>query len=315
MGIPGRVTRWPPWTAANARTSGAICDTGSMSERSSQEHIDDRVLVYYGTEFDESDRLVGRSGQGMLEFERTQQIVCDRVIAGSRIIDIGGGAGVHAAAFADRGDEVLLIDPVPRHVEKAGNHGGLTALLGDARSLPVDDHSFDAALLLGPLYHLVDRPDRLRAWSEAIRAVRPGGWVFAAGVSRLSAMAWVTVIEPSIALADTGAPSSRSPMPEKWRRMIESGEGELSPAGFPGGHFHLADDLEREALDAGLRDVLTVGLEGPGAQAIEISRAHDTRLMAAARTLAEAYESQPGLRDLSPHLLAMGRTPTKSPGW
>jgi hypothetical protein len=32
-------------------------------------------------------------------------------------------------------------------------------------------------------------------------------------------------------------------------------------------------------------------------------------LIAAARTLAEAFESQPGLRDLSPHLLAMGRTP------
>jgi SAM-dependent methyltransferase len=264
------------------------CDTGSMSERSPQEPVDARVLVYYDAEFDESDRLVGRSGQGMLEFERTQQLVCDRVIAGSRIIDIGGASGVHAAALADRGDEVLLIDPVPRHVEAASTHATFTAMLGDARSLPVDDHGFDAALLVGPLYHLVDRQDRLRAWSEAIRVVRPGGWVFAAGVSRLSAMAWVTVIEPSIALANTGAPTSRSPMPEKWRRMIEVGAGELGPAGFPGGHFHLADDLEREALDAGLRDVRTVGLEGPGAQAIEISRSHDPRLMAAARTLAEA---------------------------
>jgi hypothetical protein len=98
-------------------------------------------------------------------------------------------------------------------------------------------------------------------------------------------------------------------MPEKWRRMIEEGSGELGPAGFPGGHFHLAEDLGREALEAGLRDVRTVGLEGPGAQALEISRSLDPRLIAAARTLAEAYESRPGLRDLSPHLLAMGRTP------
>jgi SAM-dependent methyltransferase len=175
--------------------------------------------------------------------------------------------------------------------------------------LPVDDHGFDAALLLGPLYHLVDLRDRLRAWREAIRVVRPGGWVFAAGVSRLSAMAWVTVIEPSIKLANTGVATLRSPMPETWRRMIEQGAGGLGPVGFPGGHFHTADDLEREALDAGLRDVRTVGLEGPGAQAIEVSRSHDPRLIAAARTLAEAYESQPGLRDLSPHLLAFGRVP------
>lgn len=276
---------------------------------SPQEHVDARVLDYYGAEFDESDRLVGRSGQGTLELERTQQMVRGRVAAGSRVIDIGGGSGVHAAALADRGDEVLLIDPVPRHVEAATTHGTFTAVLGDARSLPVGDDQFDAALLLGPLYHLVDRADRLRAWREAIRAVRPGGWVFGAGVSRLAAMAWATVLEPSITFARTGTRTDTAPMPDKWRRMIEHGAGELGPAGFPGGHFHLADDLEREALEAGLLDVQTVGLEGPGAQALEVSRSHDPRLVEAARTLAEAYESEPGLRDLSPHLLAVGRTP------
>lgn len=280
-----------------------------MAEQSPQEHVDSRVLVYYGTEFDESDRLFGRSGQGLLEFERTQSIVRDRLAARSRIIDIGGAAGAHAAALAERGHEVLLVDPVPRHVEAAAAHGTFTAALGDARSLPIDDHTFDAALLFGPLYHLVARSDRLRAWSEAIRVVRPGGWVFAAAVSRLSALAWVTVIEPSIASADGDVPPDRSPMPEKWRRMIEDGAGELGPRGFPGGHFHLADDLEQEALDAGLVGVRVVGVEGPGAQAIEISRSHEPDLVEAARTLAEAFESQPGLRDLSPHLLAMGRTP------
>lgn len=187
--------------------------------------------------------------------------------------------------------------------------GTFTAALGDARSLPVDDHSFDAALLFGPLYHLVERRDRIRAWGEAVRVVRPGGWIFAAAVSRLSAMAWVTVIEPAIASADGGVPPDRSPMPEKWRRMIEEGAGELGPRGFPGGHFHLADDLEQEALEAGLVGVRVIGIEGPGAQAIEISRSRNPGLVAAARTLAEDFESQPGLRDLSPHLLAMGRTP------
>lgn len=178
--------------------------------------------------------------------------------------------------------------------------------------LPALDDSFDAALLLGPLYHLVERRDRLRAWAEAIRVVRPGGWVFAAGISRLSAMAWVTVIAPAVDRATSGAAAPRSPLPEKWRRLIEEGAGELGPIGFPGGHFHLADDLEAEAPEAGLEDVRVLGLEGPGSQAIEISRSHDHLQIAAAKTLAEAYESQPGLRDLSPHLLAMGRTPSTS---
>jgi len=146
-----------------------------VSELSPQEHVDARILAYYGSEFDEGDRLVGRSGQGVLEFERTQQIVGEHVPAGSRIIDIGGASGLHAAALAERGDTVVLIDPVPRHVEAACRYGTFTAKLGDARSLPVDNGSFDAAMLLGPLYHLFDRRDRLRAWGEAsawfVRAV------------------------------------------------------------------------------------------------------------------------------------------------
>ena len=280
-----------------------------MSEMSPQEHVDTRVLAYYGAEFDEGDRLLGRSGQGTLELERTQQLVCERVPAGSRIIDIGGATGVHAAALAERGDSVLLIDPVPRHVESARRLGTFTAMSGDARALPVGDDSFDAALLLGPLYHLVDHREARRAWDEAIRVVRPGGWVFAAGISRLSAMAWVTVIGPSIERAASGRGAPGPGYPERSRRLIEEGSGELGPSGFPGGHFHLADDLEEEALAAGLRDVRVVGIEGPGAQAIEVSRSHNPSLIDAARTLAGAFESQPGLRDLSPHLLAMGRTP------
>lgn len=138
-----------------------------MSDPSPQEHVDARILAYYGSEFDEGDRLVGRSGQGVLEFERTQQIVGERVPAGAHIIDIGGASGLHAAALARRGDHVLLIDPVPRHVEAARRYGTFTAQLGDARSLPVDDDSFDAALLLGPLYHLCERSDRLRAATAA----------------------------------------------------------------------------------------------------------------------------------------------------
>ena len=283
-----------------------------MAEPSAQKHVDARVLAYYGSEFDEGDRLVGRSGQGVLEFDRTQAIVRERVRAGSRIIDIGGASGVHAAALAERGDSVLLIDPVPRHVDEANDHGTFEARLGDARRLPAATDSFDAALLLGPLYHLVERRDRLRAFAEASRVVRPGGWVFAAGISRLSAMAWVTVIAPAIDRAASGVAVPRSPLPEKWRRLIEEGAGELGPHGFPGGHFHLADDLEAEAMEAGLEEVRVVGLEGPGAQAIEISRSHDHLQIAAANTLAKAYESQPGLRDLSPHLLAMGRTPSTS---
>ena len=43
-------------------------------------------------------------------------------------------------------------------------------------------------LLLGPLYHLPERADRLAAWREAARVVRPGGVVMAATISRFASL-------------------------------------------------------------------------------------------------------------------------------
>ena len=276
--------------------------------KSEQEQIDRRIRTFYGAEFDEADRLVGRSAQGTLEFERTQQFVRDRVPAGSRVVDVGGGTGVHAQALAARGDVIELIDPVPEHVQAASDRG-LSAQIGDARHLEFPDHDFDAALLLGPLYHLVDHADRLRALQEVIRVVRPGGWVFAAGISRLATTAFVTVIGPAMRFDADGSMPQRVPYPDAWQRLVEEGRGGITATGFPGGHFHLAEELAAEACQAGLTGVEVHDLEGPAGQALEVSGTHDPTLVAAGRALAEAYGTQPGLRDLSPHLLALGRTP------
>jgi len=62
--------------------------------------------------------------------------------------------------------------------------------VGDARALDLPDASADAVLLLGPLYHLVDRADRAAAIREAARILRPGGPLFAAAISR-----WATRID------------------------------------------------------------------------------------------------------------------------
>lgn len=79
-----------------------------------------------------------------------------------RVLDVGGGIGVHAEWLSADGYAVELLDPVPRHVQRAARLAGVSAPLGDARPLPVADASQDAVLLLGSLYHLPDRADRVR---------------------------------------------------------------------------------------------------------------------------------------------------------
>lgn len=76
-----------------------------------QRDIDERIKAYYGEVFDEQARLTTRSAQGPLEFHHTQALSRAYVPTG-RVLDVGGGAGVHARALADDGYEVELIDPL-----------------------------------------------------------------------------------------------------------------------------------------------------------------------------------------------------------
>jgi ubiquinone/menaquinone biosynthesis C-methylase UbiE len=106
---------------------------------------------------DEGQRLL-RSGHGRLELERMRELFVRHLPAApARILDVGGGTGIHAVWLAEQGYQVTLLDPVPRHVAAASAYGTFAAQVGDARALPHDDATADAVLLLGPMYHLVTR--------------------------------------------------------------------------------------------------------------------------------------------------------------
>ena len=99
------------------------------------------------------------------------------------------GQGRYALWLAERGYTVRHRDLVPKHVDQlradAAERGlGVHTAIGDARAVDLADGSAAAVLLLGPLYHLTARRDRISALREAARVVMPGGPVFAAAISR-----------------------------------------------------------------------------------------------------------------------------------
>ena len=116
-------------------SAGPSSYAGPMGERS----IDPTILDHYENRYDEDRRI--RSGIGELELVRTREIVRrflpDRPC---RILDVGGGTGVHSEWLLDDGHAVDLVDPVPRHVDAANDRlsvrPGFTATLGEALELP-----------------------------------------------------------------------------------------------------------------------------------------------------------------------------------
>lgn len=259
--------------------------------------LDPLIMAFYRDRYDEDTRLT-RSRHGQLDFIRTQELL-RRLLppVPARVLDVGGGTGVHARWLADDGYVVHLVDPVPGHVEQAAAQGGFTAALGDVRDLHESDDSADVTVLLGPLYHLIDAGDRARALTEAVRVTRPGSLVAAAAISRHAALLELTGLG---VLTDADLPAIKD--------LLATGDNVDDPAGFTTAHFHHAAELAAELEHAGLDAVLVYGIEGPAAPALDNAAEDDAEAMLdSAVRYARLVETDPALSAASPHFLGVGR--------
>ena len=273
------------------------------------EPLPSEILAYYAAGR-EARRLFG--GHGQIELARTQELILHRLPPARQVVlDVGGGPGVYACWLAALGHEVHLVDALAQHVEHARrtsarqpDHPIASARVGDARRLDEADASVDAVLLLGPLYHLTEPPDRLAALVEARRVLKPGGLVFAAGISRFASLfagvfeglcrdpAFVAIVERDMHDGRHTNPTERDY--------------------FTTAYFHLPHELEAEVREAGFVTLDLVGVEGPGwllsdLEARWADPVERERLLWAAR----AVERAPTLLGLSAHLLVVGRKPSR----
>ena len=158
-------------------------------------------------------------------------------------------------------------------------------------------------LLLGPLYHLEDRAERLAALREAARVLRPGGVLVAAAITR-----WAARLDGVMTKA------LYRKLPDMVRTLDEVGEptGVLPPL-FPGSftaYTHRPDELRAEVAEAGLEVVDLVAVESilfALADLEERMADPDERevLLASARAL----QRVPELLGIGPHLLVVARLP------
>ncbi len=262
-----------------------------------------RAVVAHYESIREEDRLA--TGTGGLELLRTQEVLRRHLPEPpARIVDIGGGTGAHAAWLAAAGYKVHVVDLAPRHVERVRadlGGRGVTADPGDARDLALPGASFDAALLLGPLYHLVERADRLQALREATRVVRPGGVVAIGAISRFASLF------DGLARGFLFDPEFRAIVDGDLRDGVHRNDA-ARPSWFTTAYFHRPDELRREIEAAPLAVIELVGLEGLAGWLPQLDGEWGTGAgRATILDAAAAIEAEPSLLGLSAHLLAVAR--------
>ncbi len=253
----------------------------------------------------EEDRI--SSGLGQLELVRTQEVLRRHLPPPpARILDVGGGTGIHASWLAQDGYLVHVIDLTPSHVEKIRlelGAAGVTAEVGDARHLNVPDGNVDVVLELGPMYHLTDRDDRQGALQEAIRVVRPGGLVAVAAINRFASLL------DGLARGFIFDSDFRSIVDRDLAEGQHRNPGDR-PHWFTTAFFHHPEQLRNELEMAGLNVTELVGLEGLGGWLGNLREEWETEAgKAVILYAARAIESEPSLLGLSGHLLAIARTP------
>lgn len=261
------------------------------------------MVAHYELGLEESRLFV--DGRPRLEYVRTMELLA-RLLppAPARLLDVGGGTGVYAIPLAELGYAVHVVDPIAAHVERTLDYAGergterVTASLGDARDLSAFGSGYEAVLLLGPLYHLVDADDRARAWREAVRAVRPGGVVVAAAISRFASL--LDGLKRG-SLDDPGFRSivERDLIDGQHRNPDVLGQPEY----FTTAYFHLPAELEREASSSGLTEIRLYAVEGPSWIVEDLDRL-DSQLL-----VARSVECEPALMGATSHMLAVGTAP------
>jgi len=266
--------------------------------------IDKEVLAGYNGGI-EKGRL--HRGLGLIEFARTKEILLETLPPAPAVIyDIGGGYGEYAYWLTSLGYEVYLYDIAKGNIRLAEDMGKelnltlRTAAVADARNINRPHCSADAILLFGPLYHIIERDERLECLRECRRLLKPGGLLFTANISSCStAIKYIAFYDKKPNIDD----------PEFFRMLettVKTGIHTKKPMGLA--YFHKPEELRNELEASGFSDIDLRGVIGPCWLIRNLDEAWaDAEKREAIMKMVRLLEKEESIIGLSTHYLSISK--------
>lgn len=269
------------------------------------------VRAYYDSFGEREWARLTRPDDGAVEFAVNSRAIAAHLSPGARVLDIGGGPGRYAIWLAQRGHPVVLADLSPeflgiaREQVAAAGLGAMVEEIVEADACDLSrwaDGAFDAALAMGPFYHLPGPADRERAAAELARVLRPGGLAFVALMPRYA------FLRRTLAIPDERRHLAQREFIE---RVLDHGVFVNDvPGRFTGGYGVRPEDVAPFFERHGLAMLSLLASEGiiPDMQgqlaelAVSDPDAHRAMLDVVIRAA-----SDPSILGLSNHLLYIGR--------
>lgn len=262
------------------------------------------IAAFYDSD---PSREHNRLEQHQLEFDITWRYLEQYLPASGSVLEVGAATGRYTLGLARRGYAVTAVDlsagllaECRRNLAEAGLEQQVQLVVADARDLSaVPGQDFDAVLLMGPLYHLVEEEDRKLALRQAAGRLRAGGVIFSAFLSRYGVLGDMLKRNPAW-IEDQAVVRS---LLERGRRPDDA-----PPGGFRG-YFARAAEIAplHEAL--GFETLVLAGIE----PAISADDESYNQLYGAQRRLwldlLFAVSREPSILAASRHVLYIGRKP------
>jgi S-adenosylmethionine-dependent methyltransferase len=220
-----------------------------------------------------------------------------------KILEIGAATGAYTIPLAKKGYNVTAVDLSPnavktlkRRVAGARLQDKVRCFTADARDLKdVPGSDYDAVLLMGPLYHLVDEEDREKVVREAYDRLKPGGVVFSTFVSRYGI--WGTIMAKLAFLIDRQADVYS---------VIKNGKDVEVPAGGFRGYLTNVREIKPLHEKAGFQTLVLAGIEPANTVADDAYNALKGERRKKWLDLLFTISTEPSVIGASDHLLYIG---------